>query len=67
MLFGRLRGKIAEQTSLDRIIDVLDLLGSIFFLIAAILAFFVPRPGPSPPPVSGSDPRLPTDQALDGR
>lgn len=67
MLFGRLRGKIAEQTSLDRIIDVLDLLGSIFFLIAAILAFFVPRPAPSPPPVSGSGPRLPTDRALDRR
>ncbi|MGE5592900.1 MAG: hypothetical protein ACM3X3_04340 [Betaproteobacteria bacterium] len=53
MLLKRLRGRVAEQTSLDRIIDVLDLLGSIFFLIAAILAFFVPSPAVPPPPVSG--------------
>jgi len=65
VLLKRLRGRVAEQTSLDRIIDVLDLLGSIFFLVAAILAFFVPSPAVPPPPVSGDGPpfsgRLYTD------
>jgi len=48
MLFARLRGRIVQQPSLDTIVKILDLVGSLLFLIAAILAFFVPAPVPPP-------------------
>lgn len=57
MKLGRcLRHLTQQQASLSTIIDVLDLVGSLLFLIAAILAFLVPAPAPPVTPVS--EPRV---------
>ncbi len=60
MLFARLRGRIVQQPSLDTIVKVLDLVGSLLLFIAAILTFFVPAP--VPPPMSGDQRREPAGE-----
>ncbi len=50
----RAAGRLQWNVDIPTLMNILDLIGSIFFLIAAILAFFVPSPAP---PVPGDPPR----------
>jgi len=43
-----LKNTVPDIRSLQFIINILDLLGALLFLVSAILAFFVPVPVPAP-------------------